>query len=94
MRDGLLIFTLVELDQDNRENSLNEEIKTELLSELSANGGTINEAKIEALLKGNDLLGVKLVKMNEIAAATDTAVTFTGSKLMDKYNYILGWKLF
>lgn len=93
LKEGLMIFTLVELDENNRENAINEALKVELLEELNGTGGTINESKIESVLKGNDLLGVKLIRMNEVN--TDSNNTeFSGSVAMDKYNYILSWKLF
>ncbi len=94
MKDGILIVTLVELDQENRENILNEELKTELLAELNENGGTINEAKIEPVLRGNDLLGIKLIRLNEVNPKEIIVTDFTGTRLMDKYFYSLSWQLF
>lgn len=93
LKGGLLVFTLVELDENNRENMLNEDVKLELLEQLNGTGGSINEKKIESILKGNDLLGVKLIKLSEVNASLITT-EFSGSVALDKYDYLLNWKLF
>jgi hypothetical protein len=93
LKEGIMIFTLVELDEYNRENAINEALKVELLEELNGTGGTINEGKIESVLKGNDLLGVKLIRMNEVNTNSNNT-EFSGSVALDKYNYTLSWKLF
>ena len=87
--DSKLVFILIELDTRSSASEMDRIFQSNFRL---LNGISANRTALQLLLGDDDLLDIKVIKLNKLSTQDNNQIQFSGVHLFDEYEYILQCK--
>ena len=89
IEDSKLVFILIELDTRSSASEMDGIFQSNFRL---LNGISANKTTLQLLLGDDDLLDIKVIKLNKLSTQDNNQIQFSGVHLFDEYEYILQCK--